>query len=180
LLSLMDSLSLPLKLGDLFRIEASVDKPAYIYLFWIDANGRADPMYPWDDWDKVGTAMDEKPVTRISLPENPGQGLKFKPAATGLDTLLMLARQEPLKASADEMRLWFADLTPLHPLPAGWDTYRAWFDNFHLRKGDNLRAPKFEQEGLGLPSLRLQGELRERLKDKAAMVRAVSFAAADK
>jgi Protein kinase domain len=37
---------LPLKPGDRFAVEAEMNRPAYLYVVWIDADGTAAPIYP--------------------------------------------------------------------------------------------------------------------------------------
>ena len=45
---------LPLKAGDRFRIEAKLNRPAYIYVFWVGSDGKVSPIYPWKPghWDR--------------------------------------------------------------------------------------------------------------------------------
>src|SRR5262249_21435455 len=58
-LRLTDPGALPLKPGDQFRIEATTDRPAYLYLFWIDTEGKTVPVYPWQP-GKWGTRPAEE------------------------------------------------------------------------------------------------------------------------
>ncbi len=46
--------ALPLKAHDQFRIEAKLNRPAYLYVFWIGSDGKAAPIYPWKrgHWDQ--------------------------------------------------------------------------------------------------------------------------------
>src|SRR5207247_1487817 len=52
----------PLKPGDRFAVEAQLDRPAYCYVLWIDADGTVDPVYPWKPghWDE--RPAEEQPV----------------------------------------------------------------------------------------------------------------------
>lgn len=62
--------ALPLRIGDQVRIEARANRPSFLYLIWIGADGIAHPVYPWrgGDWtdraalffarNKVGEAAD--------------------------------------------------------------------------------------------------------------------------
>jgi serine/threonine protein kinase len=175
LLSLQDFRALPLTPGDRFRIEATVEPPGYLYLFWINSAGKAEPLYPCEEWKEVGLPRQEKVVSRISVPDEINQGFKFKTPGTGLETLLMLARSTPLTDTANEVQSWFADLPDGRPLPA--DNYRAWFEDFRLVKNDPARRALFEREDLGMPAFRLQGALQPRLASHAELIRAVSFAA---
>src|SRR6185369_2474881 len=47
LVPLSHPLAMPLRTGDEFKIVAEVDRPAYLYLFWVDENGAGVPVYPW-------------------------------------------------------------------------------------------------------------------------------------
>jgi hypothetical protein len=38
--------ALPIKAGDRFRIEARLNRPAYLYLFWVGSDGKVAPIYP--------------------------------------------------------------------------------------------------------------------------------------
>src|SRR5262249_46535796 len=44
-LRLHDRRALPLRPCDWIRIEAAVNRPAYLYLIWIDTDGRAAPLW---------------------------------------------------------------------------------------------------------------------------------------
>jgi serine/threonine protein kinase len=175
LLSLQDFRALPLAPGDRFRVEATVEPPGYLYLFWINSAGTAEPLYPWEEWKEVGLPREEKVVPRISVPDEMNKGFKFKTPGTGLETLLMLARSTPLTDSAEEVQSWFAELPDGRPLPA--ENYRAWFEDFQLVKNDPTRRALFEREDLGMPAFRLQAALQPRLAGHAELIRAVSFAA---
>ena len=39
--------ALPVRRGELVHLEARVNQPAYLYLLWLDSQGRVDPLYPW-------------------------------------------------------------------------------------------------------------------------------------
>jgi serine/threonine protein kinase len=177
LLSLTDPRALPLVPGDRFRIEATVDPPAYIYLFWINSAGKAEPLFPWEEWKEIGQPRAEKAEPRVSLPEQANQGFKFTTPGTGLETLLMLARTTPLTDPGEEVQKWFEALPEGRPLPA--ENYRAWFEDFRLVKNDPTRRATFERKDLGLPALRLQAALQPRLAGRAELIRAVSFAAVE-
>ena len=62
--------AVPLRPNDWLRIEARLNRPAYVYVVWIDSQGRASPVYPWTpgDWAsrrKLGiTHRPVEPATR--------------------------------------------------------------------------------------------------------------------
>src|SRR5262249_50492177 len=65
LVPLAHELAMPLRTGDELMIVAEVDRPAYLYLFWVDENGAGAPLYPWKplSWDTRPT--DERPVQKL-------------------------------------------------------------------------------------------------------------------
>src|SRR5262249_16337820 len=64
---------LPVKEGDEFRIEGRLNRPAFVYLIWIDSQGAVTPVYPWEpgsDWEVAG-AEEARPA--LTLPTG-GEG----------------------------------------------------------------------------------------------------------
>jgi len=98
-LDVNDSAALPVRNGDAVRIEVSLNRPAYVYLLWIDSAGQLRPVYPWrpGDWDQREA---EAPVSELSLPEmaNAGWPLEGPP---GLETLLVLAAEKRIPHDMD-------------------------------------------------------------------------------
>jgi len=101
---------LPLRAGDLVRIEAKLNRPAYVYVIWIDAEGVASPAYPWTEgrWDQ--RPADESKKDQLSLPETQTKGWPVR-EPPGMETLMLLARNDPLPQDVD-MSALFADLPP--------------------------------------------------------------------
>ena len=91
--------ALPLRAGDAVRIEATTNRPAYLYLVWIDENGIALPVYPWQPghWERRATS-DKLTTTLVFPPENPnGDEGGFKnEGSAGMETVVLLARDTPL------------------------------------------------------------------------------------
>ncbi len=50
-LRLEDRGAVPVHADDEIRIEARLDRPAYLYLFWLGSEGKVAPLYPWKDHD---------------------------------------------------------------------------------------------------------------------------------
>jgi hypothetical protein len=176
-LRLGDAGALPLYRDDRFRIEAHVEVPAYLYLFWIDTEGKALPLYPWQP-GKWGTRnpAEEKPASDVSLPKTRTNGYKIKEDREGMETLLLLARETVLPLGDAEVQKWFADL------PAQWPIQNrrsaVWFENGRVVEGDPRRKRDYfdTEVGLGDPVLRVQDLLERRLQRQAAFTSAVSFA----
>jgi hypothetical protein len=93
---------LPVRVGDLIRIEVGLNRPAYVYLVWISANHPPLAIYPWEeaDWDKRKTL--DVPVSRLELPEADEQiGWPVERHSCELETVLLLVRDEPLPKRLD-------------------------------------------------------------------------------
>jgi hypothetical protein len=96
---------LPLKAGDRFWIEARLTRPAYLYLFWVGSDAKVSPVYPWQPghWD-ARTAQERK-RDRLVLPENTRQAWEIPAGKPGIDTLLLLVREESPLPRKDEETL---------------------------------------------------------------------------
>jgi hypothetical protein len=68
-LRLADRNSLPVRADDEIRIEARLDRPAYVYLFWLGSEGKVAPLYPWRDHDWSTRPSQERKVTGAEVPE---------------------------------------------------------------------------------------------------------------
>jgi hypothetical protein len=103
--------ALPLKAGDRFRIEARLNRPAYLYLFWIGSDGKVGPIYPWKDghWDARPERVQK--TDRLDLPPNADQAWVIPTGSPGIETLLLLVRERsPLpKRDGDNLARVLAD-----------------------------------------------------------------------
>jgi hypothetical protein len=173
LLHLHDPAARPLKQGDEVRVVAELNRPAYLYVLWIDTQGKVLPVYPWlgGEW---GRPEQERPVQRLSLPEKPGDIWPIKPGPAGMETLVLLARGAPLPPEVDLAKA----LGELGQQPLLDEMDVAWFENGELVRGDPERAPNLKEARPGSsPVLRAQGVLQERLKGLGfTYTRAVTFA----
>jgi hypothetical protein len=89
--------ALPVRPDDLIRIEVSLNQPAYVYLFWIDGSKQISPIYPWQGGRWERRPEHEQPVQRLELPEgDPSLGWPIQSARSGLETVLLMVREEPL------------------------------------------------------------------------------------
>jgi hypothetical protein len=121
LLSLEDPGVLPLQAGDALRIEARTAWPAYFYVLNMDAGGEVWPMYPWrnNDW---GDVAEEKPRDLFCIPDpSKGDAANLKPGASGIESVLVLARETPLTAGErqqlrDMLGAWPKDQGKFDPL----------------------------------------------------------------
>jgi hypothetical protein len=174
-LRLSDDGALPLHVGDQFRIEAKVTPMAYLYLFWIDTEGQARPIYPWKPGQWGTRPAEELLRDTLTLPPTETKGYKIDGDKDGMETVLLLARPAPLTADDDEVRHWFADVKPQRPVQNPLSA--VWFENGQVVRNDARRKRQwFEETDIDDPVLRMQELLRGRLQEHAAFTTAVSFA----
>jgi serine/threonine protein kinase len=174
LLPLHDPAARPLQKGDEVRVVAELNRPAYLYVLWIDTRGEVGPVYPWREGKWGRRPEQERPVQRLNLPENPGEIWPILPGPAGMETLVLLAREAPLPPEVDLAQA----LGELGPQPLLDEMDVAWFENGALVRGDPERAPNLKEARPGSsPVLRTQGVLHERLKGLGfTYTRAVTFA----
>ncbi len=163
----------PLKPGEKFRVEVYSSRPAYAYLFWIGSEGRTTPVYPWQTggWEKY--RADQRPISRLSLPEGPTDlGWEIPSGKPGMETIILLLRDSPLPEELD-LKGCFSNLPTLEMAqPRGAFV----FDNWKLkglRRGD-LNVSDAVQ--VFDPVLGLHRTLEERLAKHATYSYALSFA----
>jgi hypothetical protein len=168
---------LPLKPGDLLRIEATLNRPAYLYLVWLDAGGAATPLWPWikQDWRNRPAERDQ-PQPALFIPEQANEGTPLGPGPSGVEALLLLARDEPLPADVDLVQ-WFAGL----PRQAGLDPLQSqvavWFENGEPVRDEPERAPinMGQAQTIEDPVWRTRSILRNGLSPLFPYTRAVCF-----
>jgi serine/threonine protein kinase len=93
--------ALPVRNKDLIQIEFRLNRPAHLYLLWIDSEGGLTPLYPWNQGNKleVDDPATPPPVVDAAahLLSPPAKGHGWKMAGpSGLETVVLLARRTPL------------------------------------------------------------------------------------
>jgi hypothetical protein len=166
--------ALPLKPGDLVRIEAELNRPAYVYILMIDTTGHVDPIYPWKPGDWTVRRPDEVPITRLSLPEeDPTGGWEVSAGPPGMETLVLLGRDTPLPRDVDLKAL----LAGLPPQKAQNNQSAVWFENGEVVRDEAERGfSSFDTHRIDDPVLATQELLKTRLGPFFRYSRAVSFA----
>jgi hypothetical protein len=168
--------ALPLRAGDWMRVEAQSNRPAYLYVLYLEAGGEASPLFPWrkDDWNNRPA---EEKRTRLRLPEDPRKdAAPLKDGPSGVEAVLLLARDEPLDdAEVGRLRGLFANKPPA----AQFDPLRGavWLGREERFGDDRDRArPNFDQSGsVADPVQRLRILVGNELKGLAADVRGVCY-----
>jgi hypothetical protein len=169
--------TLPVKAGDWVRVEAQVDRPAYLYVILIDTEGKVQPIYPWEEgrWNRPQA---EQPRASLRLPEKRSPtgelaGWRVQPEPPGMDTLMLLVRQTPLPPEV-ALEPLLADVPPQRQQDP-----RAvvWFENGEVVRHETERAfALFDPQRIDDPVLQTQVVLQERLRPYFAYTRAVSYA----
>jgi hypothetical protein len=174
-LRLNDAGALPVRSGDQVRVTAQVEPAAYLYVFWIDSEGEATPIYPWQP-GKWGTRpAAEAPVTRLDLPTRLTAGFTLTGKTNGMETLVLLARDAPLETDDAALRRDLAGLPKMNLLQ---DPCAAvWFENGRVVDNDaDRKRANFEIKDINDPVLQLQEVVKEKLQPRGQFTAAVSFA----
>jgi hypothetical protein len=171
-LYLDDAGALPLRPGDQICIEAELNRPAYLYVLWIDTEGQVLPVYPWRPGHWESRPEQERPVARLRRPEDLLEYYPVRQGAPGMETLVLLARPTPLPRALD-LRAELGEL----PRPVAQELRAtAWFEDglpVHNRRG---RAGRFDVTRREDAVLATQQRLKERLGKHFTYMLAVSFA----
>lgn len=170
-LSIHEPAALPLKKEDRIRVEARLNRPAYVYILWIAADGQVSPVYPWRPGDWNQPAKFQRVTGHVSLPEEIDAGWPLD-GGPGMETVLLLARDQPLPREPD-LRVLLCGL----PKQRLQDEHAlVWLDQGELSTS-RTRAPKFfDPAQLDDPVLKAQKLISQRLKAYFPLIRAVSFA----
>jgi hypothetical protein len=164
---------LPVELRDEIAIEVEVNRPAYLYVFWINLDGTVAPVYPWRPgrWDE--RPAEEAPITHLRRPQTATNFYPLSKGQSGMETLLLLVREQPWPAGVD-VRALLGELPPQTEQNAA---AAVWFENGNVVKGEPGRDVNFfDETRRGDPVLVTQQLLRERLGNQVSYSRAVSFA----
>ncbi len=167
--------SLPLRKDDRFRIEARLNRPAYLYLFWLGSDGKVGPIYPWTSprWDRPAH---ELKTDHLDLPPQAEKAWAIPAGDPGLETVVLLAREQsalPTDRDADLAKL-LAGL----PAPSRQSLETAvWIENGREVTLDeqNRTAPSAKTRKSDDPVLRLRRLLREKVQPLGDYSQAVLF-----
>jgi hypothetical protein len=91
--------ALPARSGGLMSLQAQLEQPAFVYFVWLDSEGQALPLYPWNTTTLEVKDIHLAPPVRIAakLVDSPllGGGWMFGKKG-GMETVLLLARRTAL------------------------------------------------------------------------------------
>jgi serine/threonine protein kinase len=169
--------AVPVKPGDEVRVEARVNRPAYLYLFWIGSDGKAAPLYPWKDRDWTRRSPNEDKVEGIELPEVITDTWELPPSAPGVETLVLLAREDsPLPRDTDTTLE--RDLAgPRTTWAQGGKHAAVWLENGQVfgldDQGNSREMPGLATRKSDDPVLRIRRLLKETISTLGSYHRAV-------
>jgi hypothetical protein len=166
--------ALPLKARDRFRIEARLNRPAYLYVVWLGADGKIGPIYPWVEgrWDRRPAQEDK--TDRLDLPPKANKAWEIPPGELGLETVLLLAReQSPLPREVVLAQLLGGSPAPPHLTLAT----AVWIENGRevILDQQNRAAPSPKTRSSNDPVLRLRRLLQERVQPLGEFSQAILF-----
>jgi hypothetical protein len=151
--------AMPFRPGDEFCVEARLNRPAYLYVLWIEAGGRVLPVYPWRPGHWEDRPAEERPAAKLRRPEALDRFYKAPERDQGMETLILLARETPLPRELD-LR---AELGELPPSTTRELNATAWFENGEVARNGRGRMGLFDETRRDDPVLRTQQRIKERL-----------------
>lgn len=147
---------LPLQPGrDWIWIHARLNRPAFIYIVWIDTEGQASLLHPWVEALKRRPA-EEQPVEEFHWPSET-RGGKLGGGPAGTESLILLARSEKLADDVDVTAL-FAGLPKQR---SRFVQEAAWFENGQLVIDDRERSSIGFDIERGRPDARNTAEIAD-------------------
>jgi hypothetical protein len=170
--------ALPLRANDWIRIEAQVNRPAYLYVVWIDTDGQVTPLWPWKDNDWARLPAEPTPRDRLVLPAL-GDGKDIAPLSggpPGIEALLLLAREAPLTAAenSEVMRILARPLSR-RPMTGVETELAIWLEDGERVTDEPTRAPILSKaRSSGDPEVQVRGVMK-RLQPLFPYTRAVCF-----
>jgi serine/threonine protein kinase len=164
--------SLPVRQGEMIHIEAKLNQRAYVYLLWLDGQGKITPLYPWIEQDFSKLPAEVPVASELHDPPELDKGWPVE-GPSGLETILMLARRTPLPAGTNLT----AELGPLASAPLR-DPFEVAVRGFDFGQPvaaidiGSSRGPAKEAKQIDEPLL----QLLEKLRLDFELARAVRFA----
>jgi serine/threonine protein kinase len=172
-LGLHDNDALPLTADSEVSVAAELNRPAYLYVIWIDGKGEAAPVYPWKPGHWEQRLAEEQPISRLRRPADEHAFWSLKKQQPGMETLLLLVRETPWPAEVDLEKV----LAGLPEQKMQNAAAAVWFENWQVVKDEEKRGPQFfDERRREDPVLETQRLLQERLGQYCTYSRAVSFA----
>ena len=167
--------ALPVRANGIMSLEANFSQPALAYFVWFDCEGRVLPLYPWNYDTLDVTDINQPPPSRIGakIIYSPpiGGGWSFGKKG-GIETVLLLARREPLDSN-----LSLGSLLNLPPPPKM--QHREELVGFKVNRGDESVSTLFSNNrGMEEDSRTADEQVKTmmlRLREHFELIRVVRF-----
>jgi hypothetical protein len=177
-LHLHERQALPLRPNDWIRIEAEMNRPAYLYVVWIDTDGKTTPLWPWEENDWAKLSAEQTPRDRLTLPDLvKGEAvMPLSGGPPGIESLLLLARETPL-TSAENSEFVQILARPLarQPLTRVETEFAVWLENGERVTHEPDRAPILSKaRPSGDPEVQVRSVMKQ-LQSLFPYTRAVCF-----
>jgi hypothetical protein len=173
---------LPLRADVGIIIRAELNRPAHVCIIWINSRGIPQPLYPWQGFDWV-TPVGVDKIQQIALPEaQPGERLGFYPIGgrSGIETAILLARDEPLPASLGSTLFALLRATTVRYSQLRLHNPREPVE-FCGPTNERFAAPRTRLEHpqfIRDPFLRFKNDLLGKLSAKFGLIKVLAFAVA--
>jgi hypothetical protein len=168
-----DAGALPFREHDEICVVAQLDRPAYLYVLWIDTAGKVLPVYPWRRGRWEDRPAEELSLQKLRCPERVDEFYPMEKGLPGMETLVLFARATPLPREAD-LR---ADLVGLPRQDEKDARAVVWFEDGRVVRDEPQRAPRLDTTREGHAIFRVQERLRQvQHRHGFSYARAVSFA----
>jgi len=92
----------PVRADDEIRIEARLNRPAYLHLFWVGSDAKVAPTFPWQPGHWETRPAQEQKRDHLDLPERAEAAWEIPAGRPGIETLLQLVREESPLPRKDE------------------------------------------------------------------------------
>jgi hypothetical protein len=168
--------ALPLQAGDRFRIEARLNRAAYVYLLWIGSDGKVGPVNPWTRGKWELRPAHEQKVDRLELPEKADSEWEIPSGSPGNEALLLLVREGSPLPRGEEARL--AKLVSETRVPSATLMKEpVWLENGREITLDpqDRAAPSFKTRKSDDPVLRIRRLLQEKVQASGDYYQALVF-----
>jgi hypothetical protein len=165
---------LPLKARDRFRVEARLNRPAYLYVVWLGSDGKVAPIYPWSPGHWNRRPAQEVKTNRLDLPQPSDKAWEIPAGDPGLEAVVLLAREDsPLPRDMDLAKLLSGLLAQSGPTLDN----AVWIENGRevILDQQNRTAPSLKTRKSNDPVLRMRRLLHEKVQPLADYSQAVIF-----
>jgi hypothetical protein len=166
--------AVPLKARDQFRIEARLNRKAYLYIFWLGSDGKVGPIYPWAPGHWERRPAEEAKTDRLDLPPKTGEAWEIPSGDPGLEAVVLLAREDsPLPREMDLAKLLSGLLAQSGPTL----DKAVWIENGRevILDPQNRTAPSLKTRKTNDPVLRMRRLLQEKVLPLGDYSQAVLF-----